>query len=175
MLLRGQEVQFRNGDPDVLLGSGIFSETLSCFFREQMFRKGEYVGCEHDPDVLNAIAEMIRSAAGTQEGSPATPEADQTLTGEARALMFLVGHPGWTDQQIADAVPCSRTTLYDWPLYKAAREALKTGKGETPHGAKHGKTHQAEAWADRLPPTSPQADHLAQKQRHDDEDEGAGE
>jgi len=67
-------------------------------------------------------------------------------TGEALALAMLVDHPDWTDTRIALAVGVNRTTLYDWPNFKKAKEALKQGKKELPRGSKNGKTGDMEAW-----------------------------
>ncbi len=67
------------------------------------------------------------------------------LTREAKALALLVQHPEWTDTAIAKSVPCSRTTLYDWPKYMAAREALRQGRGQKPRGTKDDDGN-LEAW-----------------------------
>jgi hypothetical protein len=51
-----------------------------------------------------------------------------SLSKEAKALAALVAHPEWSDAKIAKHVDCARTTLYRWPKFVAAREALKTSK-----------------------------------------------
>ncbi|MGD0786128.1 MAG: hypothetical protein ABR969_09995 [Sedimentisphaerales bacterium] len=71
------------------------------------------------------------------------------LTGEALALAMLVQHPDWSDTKIAKAVGVSRTTLYDWPKFKKAKEALKQGKNDIPRGSKNGETGDIEAWDDK--------------------------
>jgi hypothetical protein len=71
---------------------------------------------------------------------------ERVLTGEALALAMLVEHPDWPDTKIAKAVGVSRTTLYDWPAFKKAKEALKQGKDDLPNGSKDGETSDMEAW-----------------------------
>nr|MBC8273541.1 helix-turn-helix domain-containing protein [Chloroflexota bacterium] len=68
------------------------------------------------------------------------------ITGEALALAMLVEHPGWSDTRIAKAVGVNRTTLYDWPNFKKAKEALKQGKKKFPRGSKNAETGDIEAW-----------------------------
>ena len=109
---------------------------------------------------LSALIVEVRQViidAGTVEGEPAARPLDaegggenrnkqqEELTGEAKALALLVQHPEWTDTAIAEAVPCSRTTLYDWPKYMAAREALRQGRGQKPRGTRDADGN-LEAW-----------------------------
>lgn len=89
-------------------------------------------------DVPAADAEKLR-------GSQATRPGRAELSKETRALALLAQHPKWTDTQIAAAVPCNRTTLYKWPMYKAARKTLKQGRWEKPRGTKDGDGN-LEAW-----------------------------
>jgi len=73
-------------------------------------------------------------------------DTDQPSTSkQARALALLLEHRDWTDKQIAEAVPCNRTTLYKWREYVAAREALKQGRQEMPRGYRDPKTGRIEA------------------------------
>jgi len=59
------------------------------------------------------------------------------VDGETWALAVLVRHPGWTDTQIAKEVKVSRTQLYRYPLYLAARATIKDkGKADLPKGYK---------------------------------------
>jgi hypothetical protein len=83
------------------------------------------------------------TSSGNKAGE--TQRADG-LTGEALALAMLVEHPDWSDTKIAKAVGVNRTTLYDWPNFKKAKEALKQGKKELPRGSKNGETGDMEAW-----------------------------
>jgi hypothetical protein len=64
----------------------------------------------------------------------------------ALALATLQQHPDWTDEQIAKEVGVNRTTLYDWPDFKKAKEILKQGKNDIPKGSKNGETGDIEAW-----------------------------
>ncbi len=54
------------------------------------------------------------------------------LSGEELALAVLVSHPEWSDTAIAKHVGCGRTSLYRWPRYVAAREALESGRYQRP-------------------------------------------
>lgn len=77
---------------------------------------------------------------------PVTPPA---IRGESLALALLFAHPDWTNQQIADATGCARTTLSRWPRFKSARAALRPEPGEVPHGQKDGTSGKVEAsWDD---------------------------
>lgn len=71
---------------------------------------------------------------------------ENKFSGETLALAMLVEHPEWTDKKIAEAVGVNRTTLYDWPNFKKAKEALKQGKKKFPRGSKNSKTGDMEAW-----------------------------
>lgn len=71
-----------------------------------------------------------------------TPEVDQDrpkvekVEKECLAVSLLMQHPDWTDTQIASEVGVARTTLYDWPKFKTAKAALKSGRKEFPKGCK---------------------------------------
>lgn len=65
-----------------------------------------------------------------EQAKPTDP--GDCLTSEEKALAALVAHPGWTDTRIASYVGCSRTSLYRWPRYIAAREALESGRQQIP-------------------------------------------
>jgi hypothetical protein len=47
---------------------------------------------------------------------------------EALALAWLQMHPEWSDEQIAARVGISRTSIYRFEKYKAARSVLKEGR-----------------------------------------------
>jgi predicted DNA-binding protein (UPF0251 family) len=59
------------------------------------------------------------------DGAPKEGEAQVTATGEALAVVKMIEHPDWTDEKIAKEIGVSRTTLYDWPQFKAARAVQK--------------------------------------------------
>jgi hypothetical protein len=106
---------------------------------------------------LNDLSELL---AETSQSQPEGDEKDRQskggkeldtqkgndLTGEALALAMLVKHPDWPDTKIAKTIGVNRTTLYDWPIFKKAKEALKQGKKEFPKGSKNGETGSMEAW-----------------------------
>jgi len=85
-------------------------------------------------------------------GKPYEPKnmpdnAGDDMSLEAKAVALLVDHKDWTDQQIADKVPCYRTTLYGFPKFVAARKIMKTGNAP-PRGSKDKKTGKIEAVGD---------------------------
>jgi len=83
---------------------------------------------------------------GKSPRKPKHPNSDsEELTGEAKALALLVQHPEWSNVKIAKEVPCSRTTLYTWQKFVAAREALSQGRRQMPRGTKD-DDHNLEAW-----------------------------
>ncbi len=64
---------------------------------------------------------------------------------EWQALAFLKEHPNWSCNRIAEAIGVSRTTLYTWPNFVAARRALRAGKSRLPRGWKN-PDGDVEAW-----------------------------
>lgn len=82
---------------------------------------------------------------GSESKSP-DPEDTQTkandssvnaMDGEARALAVLVKHPDWSDTKIAKEAKVSRTTLYRYPRFRAARATARDGgKASLPKGYK---------------------------------------
>lgn len=73
-------------------------------------------------------------------------QTENALSAEAKALALLVGHPDWPNTKIAKSVGVSRTTLYNWPNFKKAKEVLKQGKNNLLKGSKNGETGNIEAW-----------------------------
>ena len=96
--------------------------------------------------VENAIDELQRKQQTETKKKDGGVQKEDKPTGEALALAMLVEHPDWPDTKIAKAVGVNRTTLYDWPNFKKAKEALKQGKKEFPKGSKNGETGNVEAW-----------------------------
>jgi len=60
----------------------------------------------------------------------------EKLSAKAKALATLVEHPDWSNTKIAEAAGISRTTLYDYPEFKAARKMQKQNKEKIPRGRK---------------------------------------
>lgn len=71
---------------------------------------------------------------------------------EALALAYLTMYPEWTNEQIADKIDISRTSIYRFEKFKAARAVLKEGR----HGFKEwqqieqGGKHSTKAYERRL-------------------------
>jgi hypothetical protein len=103
-----------------------------------------------------AVVEILRDilAAGTGENRVREAPTNSAMRGEDRALALLVAHPDWTDVQIAKAADVRRTTLYDYPKYKAARASLKDGK-RCRNDRRKGRT--GTRLPDTLPDTPPDA------------------
>jgi hypothetical protein len=70
------------------------------------------------------------------------------MSKKAKALAALAEHPDWTDEQIAAAAGCQRTSLYRMKAFQQAREILRDGRKKMPRGSKDGKSGNVEAWDD---------------------------
>ena len=68
---------------------------------------------------------------------------------EAIALAVLADHPDWSDDKIAKAAGCHRSTLYTFGKFMAAKEILKKGKAAIAHGSKF-PDENVDAWYDSL-------------------------
>jgi DNA-binding transcriptional regulator YiaG len=107
---------------------------------------------EDFPTNCEIVAKAILDEAEAIE-QPETARSDDAEkknepTGEPLALAMLVKHPDWSDTKIAKYIGVSRTTLYDWPNFKKAKDALKQGKTDLPRGSKNAETGDIEAWED---------------------------
>jgi hypothetical protein len=91
------------------------------------------------------LVEKQREGQRIEERQPASV-TDQLVKPLIKALMLLYAHPDWTDAKIAKEIPVSRTTLYEWPDYKKAREILKSDKRNIPRGRKDAETGKVETW-----------------------------
>lgn len=96
-------------------------------------------GIEPPPDLAQLVRDRILNADAAVDlelPSGAIPTATQSPREdkEALALALLLKHPDWTDTRIASEVGVARTTVYDWPRFKAAKLALKSGKHDMPKG-----------------------------------------
>ena len=95
-----------------------------------------------DIPTLKRLAGEIRAAVMKLQYLPTGPiEAPKPqsktengcLSKEEKALAALVGHPEWSDAQIAEHVGCSRTSLYRWQwLCVAARVVLESSRENVP-------------------------------------------
>ena len=97
------------------------------------------------------LCRVLASAANdAQRGPGAVPAVLETgdvdLKQRERAMALLIHHPEWTLQAIADAVPCSRTSLYRWSEFMKARAIIKSGRNDLPKGSKDAETGSVEAW-----------------------------
>ncbi|NLS94465.1 MAG: hypothetical protein GXX96_20095 [Planctomycetaceae bacterium] len=85
--------------------------------------------------IADEATRAARAASEEQNGettSQKTTKPTEGLTGEEKALATLVAHPDWSDTKIAKHIGCHRTTLYKWPKYIAAREALDMSRSRFP-------------------------------------------
>jgi hypothetical protein len=92
------------------------------------------------------VIESHECTSGEPNGETLAPPVE-SQTPEERALALLVAHPEWSDTQIAKKVGVSRTSVYRWERFKAARKAMRTTES-IPKGTKNGKTGDIEAWSD---------------------------
>ena len=104
-----------------------------------------------EPDKVDTLIQLVKKVQCRHIAKQASGKAGGTqngdiLTGEPLALAMLVEHPDWSDTKIAKAVGVNRTTLYDWPNFKKAKEALKQGQNDLPKGSKNSETGNMEAW-----------------------------
>jgi hypothetical protein len=96
--------------------------------------------------LVNRIVE--RSAAKSEPATaPPSPDVLPKVGKQARALALLYEHPEWSDGDIAERVPCNRTSLYRMEKYQAARTLLKQGRMDRSHGSKS-REGDIEAWDD---------------------------
>lgn len=89
---------------------------------------------------------------GSTEGvgaSPPSPPLSPKLGKRAMALAVLQQHPDWTNERIAHAIGCARTTLSRWPDFQQARRIIKGQKQSHLRGYKDRKTGDMEAWEER--------------------------
>ncbi|HEV2293548.1 MAG TPA: helix-turn-helix domain-containing protein [Tepidisphaeraceae bacterium] len=106
------------------------------------------------PDSLYQLADLIEGEANAQPASPPVPSqgrasGQEAISKEAKAIALLLQHPDWSDQQIAEAAGCSRTSLYRWSKFVAARALLKKGRDRLPKGQKDAERGTTEAWDER--------------------------
>ena len=95
-------------------------------------------------DLFDSATEVAASATGGSAIKETKSSESETLSGEAKAIALLVQYPEWTDTKIAETVPCSRTTLYTWPRFMAARKAKKQNS-RPPSGRKDRESGRIEA------------------------------
>jgi len=82
------------------------------------------------PDDLRAAARHMRKCAGINGVKSAAKTKQKQPSLEARALAMLTDHPEWSDTKIAGELQCSRTSLYRFSKFTAARELLSNGKAK---------------------------------------------
>jgi hypothetical protein len=96
------------------------------------------VGCRLSDitEVVELRDTLLARLAQTATVDAKDPQTDDLpkVGKEARAMAFLVEHPDWTNEQIANAVPCSRTSLYKMKKFCRARAVLKSQRNDRPRG-----------------------------------------
>jgi len=100
---------------------------------------------------IEAVLASAAPATGPLEEfsrTAAAPMPRPLMSKAAKALAALAEHPDWTDEQIADAAGCKRTSLYRMKSFKQARRILRGGLEQMPAGTKDGETGDVEAWND---------------------------
>jgi len=97
------------------------------------------------PDEPQPQTAVPPASTGSHEELPEVIDNGGGLSKESLAIAALVDHPDWTDEQIATAAGCNRTSLYRWPKFKEARALLQQGSSP-PQGTKNGETGDMEAW-----------------------------
>jgi hypothetical protein len=113
-----------------------------------------YHVCGENWQLSRGYAAVCRLLARLVDEQTSAPSAAD-IGNEERALALLVKHPGWSQVEMAEAVGVSRTTLYRFKKYQAAREVLQTGRAEIPCGSKDADGN-LEAWErDTLRSASP--------------------
>jgi len=122
---------------------------------EHFLRSGRCAYLGAVPDMWLAwgmlCAEILDLAEKQREGQrvekrQAPPVSDEPFKPLSKALMMLHAHPEWTDAKIAEEAGVARTTLYEWPEYKTAREILKSAKRNIARGHRDAETGKLEAW-----------------------------
>lgn len=78
------------------------------------------------------LAAGLRPTTSGDGGAAIEQNTTDDSTLDARAVAMKFCHPEWTDQQIADAIGCSRQTLFKRKMikYRQAKEAIKSGREE---------------------------------------------
>lgn len=89
----------------------------------------EWVEEQDAQQLRDEAAKKRKRRRGVMPGTSPDPDS---LTKEEKALATLVAHPEWNDAKIAEHVGCSRISLYRWDRFKAAREALESGRPSVP-------------------------------------------
>lgn len=115
---------------------------------------------DYDPDAVQAelrqefaaaslLQRLIAGGAevvGTAPPTPSENRRQEAGRNERRALQLLLEHPEWSVTRIAEEVGVSRRAVYNMPLFRAAWEARKAGRGEFPRGWYRDKDGAMEAY-----------------------------
>lgn len=140
----GDEILRRTLDDDELPLAAVMMATMDMLLAIQLGSTPADCG-----EKLRTLADSLDELLGAEAGGPSPAEqsnlsdtgvtgnAGDGLDGEARVLAILVQHPEWSDTMIAKEARLSRTTLYRYPRYKAARAMGRhAGKAALPKGYK---------------------------------------
>lgn len=87
---------------------------------------------EHIKRDLNTGVDLA-SKKQNDEKAKSQPEKSSA---KAKVLAVLIEHPDWSNTKIAEEAGINRTTLYDYPEFKAARKMQKQNKEKIPRGSK---------------------------------------
>jgi hypothetical protein len=101
---------------------------------------------EHEvPSMLNEIAATWERAKGVEPPVGDDDASKNETSLDERAATAKALHPKWSDQQVADAVGCKRTTLFkpNMENYKRVKKALKDEREKYRHGSKPDQRRRA--------------------------------
>ncbi len=115
---------------------------IACRARREDIRKS----CIKLADALRRTARRVALDAKPKQWMAGWAASGAKLRRQSRAVILLMANPEWTNVQIAAAVPCSRTTLNRWPLYRDLR-AMQRRERQTaaPRGWLESRTGRPEA------------------------------
>jgi DNA-binding NtrC family response regulator len=91
----------------------------------------------------------LRSLLQEDPGGPGAAdeqEKPRPLGLPSRALILIANHPEWTVQQLAEALDCSKSTLYRDPIVNRALKAKSGDKYQPPHAGHKSREGDLEAY-----------------------------
>jgi hypothetical protein len=86
---------------------------------------------------LRGIAANARARTEAEKDDKKPPRGEKRPSKIATAMALLQNHPTWTNEEIAERVPCNAKYLSQHKGFKAARKVVKdAGRSERPKGSK---------------------------------------